>query len=493
MLTGHALLSRRRRLGILAICCLSLFIVFIDNTIVNVALPSIGRDFHTTLSGLQWIIDGYTLVLASLFMLSGSTADRIGRRRVFTLGLSLFVVGSLACSFAPSLAWLVAFRMLQAVGGSMLNPVAMSIIRNTFNDPRERAQAIGIWGAVTGIALALGPVLGGLLVQGVGWRSIFWVNIPIGVVAIVLTNAYIPESKAATPRRLDPIGQVLVLLVLASVTYAIIEGPGRGWSSVEILGLFALALVGLIALTRYELRRHEALVEMRFFKSAPFSGATLIAVASFFSFGGFLFLNTLYLQDVRHLSALSAGLDTLPMALAMAVASSLSGRVVGRFGARPSLSFAGIAMAAGSLLLTGLSPTTSFDRLFLAYVIFGIGFGAVNAPITNTAVSGMPASQAGVASAVASTSRQIGQTLGVGIVGSAVATGLGRGGLLRDFSETTHADWWLLSVFGFVIFVLGLVSTSDWALRTAHRTAVRFDLDDGSHRPASANLDAGDR
>jgi len=167
--------------------------------------------------------------------------------------------------------------------------------------------------------------------------------------------------------------------------------------------------------------------------------------------------------------------------------------VVGRFGARPSLSFAGIAMAAGSLLLTDLSPTTSFDRLFLAYVIFGIGFGAVNAPITNTAVSGIPASPAGVASAVAPTSRQIGQTLGVGIVGSAVATGPGRGGLLRDFSETTHADWWLLSAFGFVIFVLGFVSTSDWAPRTAHRTAVRFDLDDGSHRPANANLNAGGR
>jgi EmrB/QacA subfamily drug resistance transporter len=461
---------------------MSLFIVFIDNTIVNVALPSIGREFHSTLSGLQWIVDGYTLVLASLFMLSGSTADRIGRRRVFTTGLGLFVFGSLACSLAPSLAWLVFFRMLQAVGGSMLNPVAMSIIRNTFDEPRERAQAIGIWGAVTGIALALGPVLGGLLVQSVGWRSIFWVNIPIGVVAVVLANEYIPESRALTPRRLDPIGQILVFMVLASTTYAIIEGPRRGWRSPEILGLFGLALVGLVALVYYELRRHEALIEVRFFKSVPFSGATLIAVASFFAFGGFLFLNTLYLQDARGLSALDAGLDTLPMAGAMALFSSLSGRMVGRFGARPSLALAGIAMGGGSLLLTSLSATTSFDRLFLAYVIFGIGFGAVNAPITNTAVSGMPASQAGVASAVAATSRQIGQTLGVGIVGSAVAAGLGGGLLSRSFADTTHADWWLLSACGGVVFVVGLVSTSSWAARTAHRTALRFELDDGSPR-----------
>jgi EmrB/QacA subfamily drug resistance transporter len=477
------IMSRQRRLGVLAICCMSLFIVFIDNTIVNVALPSIGREFHSTLSGLQWIVDGYTLVLASLFMLSGSTADRIGRRRVFTTGLGLFVFGSLACSLAPSLAWLVFFRMLQAVGGSMLNPVAMSIIRNTFDEPRERAQAIGIWGAVTGIALALGPVLGGLLVQSVGWRSIFWVNIPIGVVAVVLANEYIPESRALTPRRLDPIGQILVFMVLASTTYAIIEGPRRGWRSPEILGLFGLALVGLVALVYYELRRHEALIEVRFFKSVPFSGATLIAVASFFAFGGFLFLNTLYLQDARGLSALDAGLDTLPMAGAMALFSSLSGRMVGRFGARPSLALAGITMGGGSLLLTNLSATTSFDRLFLAYVIFGIGFGAVNAPITNTAVSGMPASQAGVASAVAATSRQIGQTLGVGIVGSAVAAGLGGGLFSRSFADTTHADWWLLSACGGVVFVVGLVSTSNWAARTAHRTALRFELDDGSPRP----------
>ena len=485
MLNSPAL-SRRRRVGILTICGMSLFIVYVDNTIVNVALPSMGRDFHTTLSGLQWIVDGYTLVLASLFMLSGSTADRLGRRKIFSVGLSLFVLGSFACSLAPSLSWLVAFRMLQAVGGSMLNPVAMSIIRNTFNDPRERARAIGVWGGITGVALAAGPVLGGLLVQGVGWRSIFWVNIPFGVLALVLANLFIPESRAEKARRLDPIGQALVFVTLASTTYAIIEGPNRGWSSTEILGLFALAAVGLVALAFYELRRHEALIEIRFFKSAPFSGATIIAVASFFAFAGFLFLNTLYLQDTRGLSALSAGLDTLPMAASMAVLSSLSGGMVGRWGARPSLVLAGLAMAGGSLMLTGLSPRTSFAYLFLAYIVFGIGFGLVNAPITNTAVSGMPASQAGVAAAVAATSRQIGQTLGVGVVGSAIAAGVGRGFYSTGFTQTSHADWWLLTGCGVLVLLVGLVSTSSWAARTAHRTALRFDLDDGSGHLATS-------
>ena len=207
--------GRRRRLLILAICCLSLLIVGLDNTIVNVALPSIGRDLHATVSGLQWTVSAYTLVIASLLLLAGSTADRYGRRRVFQIGLTLFTLGSLLCSLAPSLGWLIAFRMLQGVGGSMLNPVAMSIIRNTFEDPRERAQAIGLWGATIGVSLALGPVVGGALVESVGWRSIFWINIPVGVAAIALAARFVPESRAERARRFDAVGQLLVFVLLA--------------------------------------------------------------------------------------------------------------------------------------------------------------------------------------------------------------------------------------------------------------------------------------
>ncbi len=463
--------SRRRRIGVLFICCMSLFIVGLDNTIVNVALPSISKQLHASVSGLQWIVDAYTLVLASLLMLSGSMADRFGRRRVFQLGLILFTLGSLACSLAPNLTSLVLFRMLQAVGGSMLNPVAMSIIRNTFEDPRERAQAIGIWGAVVGVSMALGPVTGGVLVAAVGWRSIFWVNIPIGIAAIVLTGAFVSESRAPTARRLDPLGELLVIVTLFSLTYGIIEGPRRGWESPLILGLFVVAAVSLGTLVAYERRRREPLIDMRFFKSAPFSGATVIAVASFVCLAGFLFLNTLYLQEVRGLSALRAGLDTMPMAGVTVLMSPISGRLVGRVGARPSLLLGGAGLGIGGLLLTNLSATTSFTRLFVAYVIVGVGFGVVNAPITVAAVSGMPASQAGVASAIASTSRQIGQTLGVAIVGATAVAGLAGGRFVERFPSATHDGWWLMTGCGALVLSLGIVTTTPWALRTAERTA----------------------
>ncbi len=223
-------------------------------------------------------------------------------------GLATFTIGSLLCSLAPSLGWLVAFRMLQAVGGSMLNPVAMSIIVNTFTDRAERARAIGVWGAAVGVSLALGPVVGGLLIASVGWRGIFWVNIPVGVAAIVLTALFVPESKAPHPRRLDPVGQVLVIVTLASLVYGIIEGPQHGWSSPEIIGCFCLSAVALGTLLVYEPRRREPLLDLRFFRSVPFSGATVIAVCAFVALGGFLFLNTLYLQDVRGYSALHARL-----------------------------------------------------------------------------------------------------------------------------------------------------------------------------------------
>ena len=479
--------DRAHRLLILGICCMSLLIVGLDATIVNVALPAIHRSLHASLSGLQWTIDAYTLVLASLLMLSGSTADRVGRRRVFQIGLALFSLGSLLCALAPSLELLVIFRMVQAVGASMLNPVAMSIIRNVFEDPRERAQAIGLWGGVVGISFALGPVVGGALVDSVGWRAIFLVNVPIGLAAIALTALFVPESRAPRARRIDPVGQVLVITMLASLTYAIIEGPSRGWTSAEILGLFGVALISVAALVGYELRRHEPLIDVRFFRSVPFSGASAIAVCAFASLGGFLFLNTLYLQDVRRLSPFHAGLYTLPLAAMALIFGPLSGRLVGRRGARPSLVIAGFALTISSLMLTHLTPTTSLGYLLLTYFIFGLGFGLVNPPITNTAVSGMPATQAGVASAVASTSRQVGATLGVAVVG-AVAGGGVSGVLGKSFAAATHPGWWIITGLGGVVLVLGLVSTTHWANVTAERTAEHFreDYVVGSESAASA-------
>jgi len=467
---GPSELSRRRRMLVLAVCCTSLFIVGIDATIVNVALPSIQRELHASVSGLQWTVDAYTIVVASFLMLSGSTADRIGRRRTFQAGLGLFTLGSLLCSLAPGLGWLVAFRMLQALGGSMLNPVAMSIVTNTFTDPAERARAIGLWGAVFGFSMAFGPIVGGALVASVGWRGIFWVNIPVGVAAIILAALFVPESRAPRARRVDPVGQLLVITALASLTYAIIEGPSSGWTSAPVLGCFGLAAAALAGLVAYEPRRDEPLVDLRFFRSAPFSGATVLAVCAFAALAGFLFLNTLYLQDVRGLSALHAGLYTLPMAAMTVLLAPLSGRIVAVRGPRLPLVAAGIATAAGGIMLTRLTGDTSSGYLIVSYVVFGIGAGLVNPPITNTAVSGMPVSQAGVAAGIASTSRQVGSALGVAVAGSAVLSAL-HGPLRLGFVDASRVGWWIITACGVAIGVVGLVTTGRWARGTAERTA----------------------
>jgi EmrB/QacA subfamily drug resistance transporter len=455
---------------VLAICCLSIFIVSLDNTIVNVALPSIRRELHAAVSELQWTIDAYTVVLAGLLMVAGSAADRIGRVKIFQLGLAIFTLGSLLCSVAPSAGALIAFRMVQAIGGSMLNPVAMSIIRNTFDNPRERAQAIGIWGAVVGLSMALGPLLGGGLVAAVSWRAIFWVNVPVGLAAIALTHRFVPESRAPRPRRIDAVGQGLMVVTLASLTYAIIEGASTGYGSTGIVVLGGLAAVALITFVAHERRHDEPLIEPRFFRSAPFSGATLIAVAAFTALGGFLFVTQLYLQGDRGLSPVRAGLYTLPMAGMAFIAALLSGRLVGSRGARPSLLIGGAGVAVGSLLLTGLTAHTAVAQLLFAYLVFGLGFGMVNPPITNTAVSGMPEAQAGVAAAVASTSRLVGISLGVAIVGAIVSPGHAAS-LHAGFAHASHPVWWLLAVCGCAVIAIGAISTTSWALRTAEAVA----------------------
>ncbi|MCZ9348787.1 MFS transporter [Streptomyces mutabilis] len=466
-------LTHRRRMLVLAICCMSLLIVSIDNTILNVALPAMQRDLHASTSGLQWAIDAYTLVLAALLMLAGSTADRIGRKRVFMTGLVVFTLGSLLCSLAPDLTSLVVFRMIQAVGGSMLNPVAMSIITNTFTDPRERARAIGVWGAVVGISMAAGPLVGGLLVESVGWRSIFWVNLPVGLAALLLTLRFVPESRAPKARRPDPLGQLMVIVLFGSLTYAIIEAPNAGFTAV--LPFAALALAALLGLLLYEPRRAEPLIDLRFFRSAPFSGATVIAVSAFAALGGFLFLSTLYLQNVRGLSALHAGLWMLPMAVPTFLCAPLAGRLVGSRGPRVPLLIAGGALTVSGVLFAAFEAETSDATRFIGYALFGVGFGFVNAPITNTAVSGMPRAQAGVAAAVASTSRQLGQTLGVAVVGAVLAAGVGASSYRDTFVSAARPGWWILTACGLAVLTLGALTTGHWAHRTAERNAERLE------------------
>lgn len=476
-------LNRRQRVGVLFICSLSLFIIGLDVTVVNVALPSIERDLDASITGLQWTIGAYSVVMASLLLLSGSTADRFGRRRTLVTGVSIFTFASILCAVAPSIGVLIAARVLQAVGASMMNPVAMSIITNTFTDPRERAQAIGIWAGVFGVSMALGPVVGGLLVEYLDWRWIFWVNLPVGIASVAMMLRFIPESKAPVPRRFDPVGQALVLVLLAGVTYGIIEAPELGWTSGTVIAVFTGALVALIGLVIHEPRRQDPVIDLRFFRSAPFSTAVGILISAFACFGGFLFLCTLYLQEVRDLSPVHAGLATLPMAVMMVVVAPLSGRIVGRRGPRIPLVAAGACLVFSCALLTGIDSSTSLGLIFTAFVIFGIGFGFVNAPATNAAVSGMPRAQAGVASAIATTSRQFGQALGVAVTGAIVTSAAGDS-LSGDIAGASGPAWWTLAAFGAVVFAFGFIATSRWARRTGERTAMAINPEALTEREA---------
>lgn len=455
---------------ILAICCFSLFIVSLDVTVVNVALPSLGRDLHAGVTSLQWTLDAYTLTLASLLVLAGSTADRVGRRRIFQIGLGVFTIGSLLCSVAPTVGFLIAARVLQAVGGSMMNPVALSIITTTFTDKVQRARAVGVWGAIVGISFGLGPFVGGVLVTTVGWRAIFIVNVPIGIAAIVLTALFVPESFGGRSRRLDPAGQALIILTLAGMVFALIEGPELGWASPATLGALVVAAVSLVAFIRTEQRVAEPLIDVRFFASAPFSAAVLAAVLAFAAWSGFLFASTLYLQDARQLTPIMAGLCTVPAGLAILVLSPLSGRLVGRTGTRLPMALAGVGVGAAAAVLLGLTTATPLPLLIGTYTLFGAGFGMINAPITNTAVSGMPNTQAGAAAAVASTARQVGTALGIAIAGSVTGAG-GSGRVGASFATATHSLWWVVIGAAAAIIALGLLSSTRWAGRSSERIA----------------------
>jgi len=475
-------LSPRRRILVLAICCASILVVVMDISIVNVALPAIRRDLHAPVSGLQWTVDAYTLMLASFLVLAGSTADRVGRRRVFLAGLTVFGLGSLLCGLAPGIGWLIGARTLQAAGGTMLNPVAMAIIANTFPDRASRARAIGLFGSVSGLSLALGPILGGALVGGFGWRSIFWVNVPIVAAAIACTALFVPESRAARARRFDPVGQTLVSLLLASVVYAIIESGRLGWTSPVILGALAVAVLSGAGIVGYEPRRADPLLELRLFRSVPFSSAIVMALCGLCAFGAFLFVTTLYLQDVRSMSALAAGLCLLPVGVMIVVLAPLTGRLVARRGPRIPLVVAGAALAIGGGAAIWLGPATPLPAVLATYLLFGIALGTVNPPITNSAVSGMPASMAGVAASLASAGRQTGTALGVAISGTIVGSAVAQGG--TAFTGAEHGVWWMVFGLGLGILVLGLISTGRWSLGTAVRATALFNgLDQAALAP----------
>ena len=446
-------LDARRRWGILAICCTSLFVVGLDTTIVNVALPVIGEGFGVGTVGLEWIVNAYTLVLASLLISSGALADRFGRRRIFQIGLVVFGVASIVCALAPSVGVLIAARIAQGVGGSMLSPVALAIVVNVMTDPKERAKAIGVWAAVFGLSMAAGPIVGGVLIESFGWRSVFWINVPVIAVVLVLTAVFVPQSRAEQPRRLDLPGQVLLMVVVGGSVALLIEGPRIGWlASGAIAGYVAVA-AALAAFVRVESRKSEPLMDPSLFRHRPFTGAVLGAIVVFVALNATLLLGTFYLQQAREMTPAAAGAMTLPMAVAATICAPLSGILVGRFGARLPLLIAGSFTALGGLCLVSLDNSTGTATLLIAYLFLGIGFGFSNAPITNTAVNGLPRSQAGLAGGITSSARQFGAALGVALAGGMIADSA-----QSDIAEASRAGWILVVACGLVVLVIALMS-----------------------------------
>jgi EmrB/QacA subfamily drug resistance transporter len=481
--------GRVRRAVVLGVCCMSVLLAGIDMTAVNLALPAIGSEFHATVGGLSWTIDAYTLTLAAFLLFSASMADRIGCKRVFLIGLCVFVVGSALCAFAPSLGWLIAFRVLQAIGGSMLNPVAMAILSAAYPQRAERARAIGVWAGATGIALAVGPILGGALVDStLGWRWIFAINIPIGIVAIVVAAVAVAESKAARARRFDPLAQLLVVVLLTGLTYGIIEGGRDGWGTPSVIVGLAAAVSALVGILLYEPRRRDPMLQLAFFRSIPFSGANLIAVAAFALLSSFLFLNSLYLQQGRGFTALQAGLMIVPLAVVSLVYGPINGRILARWGSRPCLIVAGVSYTAAAFMLVNISAHSLVWWLLVAYALFGLGGAAVGAPITHTAVAGMPPSQAGLAAGVSSTTRQIGSTLGVAIASVILGANVA-GNSPSALIQSMHAGWWLNVGYGLFALLLGILTTTPWARRTATTVAVAV-AEDLAPTPAAANATA---
>jgi EmrB/QacA subfamily drug resistance transporter len=410
--------DRTVKLLTLGACCFGLFMVMLDNTIVNVALPSIQRDLGSSMAGLQLVVDAYVLVFASLLLTAGSLGDRFGRRRVFRAGLVVFTASSALCGLAPSLPALVGGRALQAAGAAALLPSTLAILTAAFPDPRERVQAIGLWSGVSAMALAAGPVLGGLLTDALGWRWVFYVNVPVGVAAFLVAGRVIAESRNPAASRLDLPGLVLGGVGLGAVTFALIDGNQRGWGAPEIVALLVLGAAALAAFLLVEARQRQPMLALHVFGDPVFSGANAVALLVGFALLGFVFFNTLYFQAVQGWSPLQAGLRSLPNTLAVVVTAPLAGRLASRYGYRVPVVAGLLLGAAALLLLAGIQVGTPYAMLWWKLAMLGAGFGLAITPSVAAAVAAMPGAQAGVASAVTNTSRQVGGALGVAVLGA---------------------------------------------------------------------------
>ncbi len=403
---------------VLAVLCVSLLVVSLDNTILNVALPTLVRDLHATASQLQWIVDAYTIVFAGLEITAGSLGDRFGRRGALFGGLALFGLGSGLSAFSSSADELIMFRCLMGIGGAFVMPSTLSILTNVFTVPGERAKAIGIWSGTSGLGIAIGPIIGGWLLTHFWWGSVFLVNVPVVAVGLVAIALFVPNSLDPGARRSDPIGSVLSIAGLGGLLYGIIEAPVEGWSSALVLaGLLAgVAVLGCFVI--WELRCDHPMFRMDFFRSARFSAASVSVTLVFFSLFGAMFLLTQYLQSVLGYSALQAGVRIAPVAVMLAVGAPLSALLVKRLGTKIVVSSGLALVAVGLGLLTDLAVSSGYLLVLLAILILGLGMGFTMAPATESIMGSLPKEEAGVGSAMNGTTIQVGGALGVAVLGS---------------------------------------------------------------------------
>jgi EmrB/QacA subfamily drug resistance transporter len=430
-----------RRWWTLAAMCFALFMVMLDNTVVNVALPSIQRDLHATVSGLEWTVNAYTLAFAVLLVTGGRLGDLFGRRRMFLFGVVTFALSSGFIGFAQSEAWLVSGRAIQGIGAAFMMPGTLSIISNAF-PPQERGKAIGTWAGVSAMALAIGPVVGGFLVENVSWQSIFFLNLPVAAGAVVVTLFAARESRDETaPPSIDVPGVATISVGLAALVLGLVEANAWGWGSAGIIGLFAVAAVALVGFAVVETRSRFPMVDFSFFRSRSFLGANRVAFIVSFAMLAMFFFLALYLQNIKDYSPLQAGVRFLPSTAVIILAGPIAGRMTDRIGSRPLMTI-GLVMVSGSLFWQGhLSPDTSYGFLAGAFVLMGLGMGLVMSPMSTAAMNSVEASKAGVASGILSMSRMVGGSFGVAAMG-ALITGLGKhrlGELLPQLPADTRS------------------------------------------------------
>jgi EmrB/QacA subfamily drug resistance transporter len=406
-----------RRWWTLCVLCLSLLIIGLDNTILNVALPTLVRDLHATQSQLQWIVDTYTIVYASLLLTTGSMGDKFGRKGALSLGLVVFGLGSVASAFAGSPAMLIAARGLAGFGGCIIMPATLSILTNVFPSD-ERGKAIGIWAGVSGLGIVIGPTVGGWLLQHFWWGSVFLINVPIVIGALIAGYFLVPNSKDPTSPKLDPVGTILSAVGLVGVLYAIIEGPDKGWFNSGVVAAFAVGIVLVIGFVWWELHSDHPMLDVRFFHNPRFSGASIAVTLIFFAMFGSLFFLTQYLQTVLGYSALRAGVGFAPLAAMLMVSAPTSSRLTKRFGTKLVVTAGMAVVAAAMLLLSQVTVHSGYLPVGIALALLGAGIGTAMSPATESIMGSLPLAKAGVGSAVNDTTRQIGGALGVAVLGS---------------------------------------------------------------------------